>query len=55
MPTFTTFQYNTLTFMNELAQAHRQSDVESWPTNRDEVLAKHGQMGLSFLEFDPSA
>lgn len=55
MPTFTTFRNNTLCFLNELALAHRQSDAESWPANRDEVLKRHDQMGLNFLEFDPSA
>lgn len=54
MPTFTTFRNNTLCLLNELALAHRESDAESWPSNRDEVLQRHNLTELSFLEFDPS-
>lgn len=44
------FHYRTLRFANELRAAADSSTPETWPANRDAVLAEWGCEELSFLE-----
>lgn len=49
MMTVYEFHYRTLRFANELRAAADASTPETWPANRDAVLAEWGCEDLAFL------